>query len=209
MEKAGRSRSKAACQFCRTRKLKCDNLQPECSACRAREIRCEYVTRTPAPRPSNAAIQALQAENQRLRRLLEASSNNDTPGNDYGEDQDDEIHIDPHSPTPTAQSATDAEHQAFGQTFQSSAHLSAEGSNADGLHPNSQNQSAFSQSEIHEQEKDHDSTATPHSWNDFLGGADGFPSPLDPTTKDVLRSQLVAASARQRNALQFFHSIAY
>lgn len=71
-EKKERSRSKAACQFCRTRKLKCDNLEPECSACRSRSIECVYVQRVAAPRPSNAAIQALQAENRRLRRLLEA-----------------------------------------------------------------------------------------------------------------------------------------
>lgn len=71
-EKKERSRSKAACQFCRTRKLKCDNLEPECSACRSRSIECVYVQRVAAPRPSNAAIRALQAENRRLRRLLEA-----------------------------------------------------------------------------------------------------------------------------------------
>ena len=65
-----RSRSKAACQFCRARKLKCDNLTPTCSACKARNIHCETVIRAPAPRPSNAAIHALQNEVARLRRLL-------------------------------------------------------------------------------------------------------------------------------------------
>lgn len=68
--KQSRSRSKAACQFCRARKLKCDNLEPTCSACKARNIHCEYVIRAPAPRPSNAAIHALQNEVARLRRLL-------------------------------------------------------------------------------------------------------------------------------------------
>jgi hypothetical protein len=72
--KSSRSRSKAACQFCRARKLKCDNLEPTCSACKARNIHCEYVIRAPAPRPSNAAIHALQNEVRRLRRLLDQAN---------------------------------------------------------------------------------------------------------------------------------------
>lgn len=72
--KSSRTRSRAACQFCRARKLKCDNLEPTCSACKARNIHCEYVVRAPAPRPSNAAIHALQNEVARLRRLLEQAN---------------------------------------------------------------------------------------------------------------------------------------
>jgi hypothetical protein len=72
--KSARSRSRAACQFCRARKLKCDNLEPTCSACKARNISCEYVIRAPAPRPSNAAIQALQNEVARLRRVLDQAN---------------------------------------------------------------------------------------------------------------------------------------
>jgi hypothetical protein len=45
-----------------------------------------YVQRVAAPRPSNAAIQALQAENKRLRRLLEFNKIDVNDGNPLSPD---------------------------------------------------------------------------------------------------------------------------
>ncbi|RKP35108.1 hypothetical protein BJ085DRAFT_23659, partial [Dimargaris cristalligena] len=41
------NRAKQACDFCRSRKIKCDRVRPMCSSCRPRNRNCVY-TPTPA-----------------------------------------------------------------------------------------------------------------------------------------------------------------
>jgi hypothetical protein len=197
MEKGSRSRSKAACQFCRARKLKCDNLQPECSACKVREIPCEYVVRQPAPRPSNATIQALQAENERLRRLLGPDSIEagvvDPDGRESGEVSD---AAPPEERTSTAsiQTANPAKRRRF--TTDKNNGSSSEDVNVAPLivsqfHPES-DQISYSKFdlEIHKSKF--------YDRRQDEAQKDESNSPLDSETKDILRSQLVAAAARQR-----------
>jgi hypothetical protein len=202
MEKRA-ARSKAACQFCRTRKLKCDNLQPICGACKARDIHCEYVTRTPAPRPSNAAIQALQAENKRLRRLLDATASNSNIDENGREEshEGEEVQLGSRSSTATQQPAPNTtETQTYDLQYQSSPNHSPERPGVDAFDSNFQeNVSPSTQFQQHaEPEPAQKTTSTHTGWNGLLRGIDEFGSPLDSTTRDVLRSQLVAAAARQR-----------
>ncbi|KAF5620115.1 Nit-4-like protein [Fusarium sp. NRRL 52700] len=63
-------RVSAACDFCRRRKLGCDNARPKCENCQGRAIECTYSQRTAQARPSNARIQKLEEENARLRDQL-------------------------------------------------------------------------------------------------------------------------------------------
>ncbi|KAF5693016.1 Nit-4-like protein [Fusarium denticulatum] len=63
-------RASAACDFCRRRKLGCDNAKPKCENCQGRAIECTYSQRTAQARPSNARIQKLEEENARLRNQL-------------------------------------------------------------------------------------------------------------------------------------------
>jgi hypothetical protein len=200
MEKAARSRSKAACQFCRTRKLKCDNLQPECSACRAREIPCEYVARNPAPRPSNAAIQALQAENKRLRQLLERSSISDD-GTAPKDSYDGEVLINsPHRPSVSSQAAiVNTENQEHNQNYQLDGDVSPRRTSSGGLPTSLLEHGSSSHLPLQiEQDEDHHSDPAHVAWDNLLRGIEEFESPLDSATKGAIRSQLVAASARQR-----------
>ncbi|KAF5540068.1 Nit-4-like protein [Fusarium napiforme] len=71
--KTSRRRSQrvsAACDFCRRRKLGCDNAKPKCENCQGRAIECTYSQRIAQARPSNARIQKLEEENARLRGQL-------------------------------------------------------------------------------------------------------------------------------------------
>ncbi|KFA79333.1 hypothetical protein S40288_03540 [Stachybotrys chartarum IBT 40288] len=67
-----KQRSSGACDFCRRRKLGCDNANPKCENCREHAQTCTYSQRPRAARPSNGRIQALEAENARLRNTLGA-----------------------------------------------------------------------------------------------------------------------------------------
>ncbi|KAI9902252.1 hypothetical protein N3K66_004069 [Trichothecium roseum] len=69
-----KQRASKACDFCRRRKLGCDNAEPECGHCRARNLDCTYASRARRARPSNARIQSLEAENVRLRQSLRGGS---------------------------------------------------------------------------------------------------------------------------------------
>lgn len=178
--KPQRHRSKAACQFCRTRKLKCDNLEPECSACKARGIRCEYVIRAPAPRPSNAAIHALQRENGRLRRLLESKG---VTGIDDGREDEDAMDED----------VMDSRRASLASpTFD---HTKQHNDPGNVFDPQLQNvgPSPARMMTGHSFVPDHQSPR----WQD-LGRIDPVISSFDDNTRGVLRSQLVAVSARQR-----------
>ncbi|KJX97205.1 Nitrogen assimilation transcription factor nit-4 like protein [Zymoseptoria brevis] len=59
--------SKAACQFCKSRKLRCDNLAPRCSNCCSYDKECAYAERSRGTRPTNAIISSLREENRLLR----------------------------------------------------------------------------------------------------------------------------------------------
>ncbi|KAH7173898.1 fungal-specific transcription factor domain-containing protein [Fusarium flagelliforme] len=63
-------RTSAACDFCRRRKLGCDNAKPKCENCQARDLECTYTERPVHARPSNARINMLEKENARLREQL-------------------------------------------------------------------------------------------------------------------------------------------
>lgn len=206
MEKGSRSRSKAACQFCRVRKLKCDNLQPECSACKVRQIPCEYVVRQPVPRPSNAAIQALQAENDRLRRLLSPNSS-DLGVVEPGGRTDAEIEADvgssiappPDQLTATAGSQTSNPAKRRRVVIDENAASTIEGLNstpfiATQFQPET-DLTTFNKFNLGIHKVDL-SQQTPKRKPEEPR------SPLDSQTKDVLRSQLVAAAARQRTIIR-------
>lgn len=195
MEKTTRSRSKAACQFCRLRKLKCDNLQPECSACRAREIPCEYISRTPVPRPSNAVIQALQAENRRLRRLLDATSGTNVDGDELEQIAGDDGDI---GTPPSVSSLPQG-------TIDNPIYDGASQPNVEHTHIHNEGLTTAFEDNINSAplqysrpQHEPDNPPISQNWNiDHRGNVESL-HPLDSTTKDVLRSQLVAAAARQR-----------
>ncbi|KAH7235063.1 fungal-specific transcription factor domain-containing protein [Fusarium solani] len=67
-------RTSNACDFCRKRKLGCDNAKPKCENCQGRVIECTYTKRTKQARPSNARIHSLEEENAQLRELLRLQS---------------------------------------------------------------------------------------------------------------------------------------
>ncbi|RMJ01473.1 hypothetical protein CDV36_015782 [Fusarium kuroshium] len=67
-------RTSSACDFCRKRKLGCDNAKPKCENCQGRAIECTYTKRTKQARPSNARIHNLEEENAQLRELLRLRS---------------------------------------------------------------------------------------------------------------------------------------
>ncbi|QDS71093.1 hypothetical protein FKW77_009103 [Venturia effusa] len=188
-EKKERSRSKAACQFCRTRKLKCDNLEPECSACRSRSIECVYVQRVAAPRPSNAAIQALQAENRRLRRLLEAhriDANEGVASPDHVSSQ----LASPIDGRVAAMAIHREEQMRDADPFGSSPDVARRQSLVPfdpQLDPGTDPASSMADSYVNQP-----------AMYEQAGEQYAIPSELDPPTRDMLRHQLVAASARQR-----------
>ncbi|KAF4445800.1 hypothetical protein F53441_10445 [Fusarium austroafricanum] len=67
-------RTSAACDFCRRRKLGCDNAKPKCENCQGRAVECTYTKKTAQARPSNARIHELEEENARLRQHLRSQS---------------------------------------------------------------------------------------------------------------------------------------
>ncbi|KAJ6079684.1 hypothetical protein N7467_009437 [Penicillium canescens] len=62
-----RSRSAAACVFCRQKKLKCDAQRPQCGNCVAKGIDCQVGAVHQKPRPTNHRIAELEQENDILR----------------------------------------------------------------------------------------------------------------------------------------------
>ena len=61
-----------ACEFCRQRKMKCNNERPECQNCNEHGRHCVYAELAKKPRPSTARIVQLEQENQQLRESLES-----------------------------------------------------------------------------------------------------------------------------------------
>ncbi|KAH8689158.1 putative nitrogen assimilation transcription factor nirA [Talaromyces proteolyticus] len=59
-----------ACDFCRQRKLGCDNAKPKCENCRTQGKSCIYSERMKNIRPTNTQIRRLEEENAQLRRSL-------------------------------------------------------------------------------------------------------------------------------------------
>ncbi|KAG5806437.1 hypothetical protein H9Q74_007151 [Fusarium xylarioides] len=117
-------RASAACDFCRRRKLGCDNAKPKCENCQGRAIECTYSQRTAQARPSNARIQKLEAENARLRDQL-CSTSPELSGVHSDADQGG-IHLaetpNPIEATPTPNSISDRTGQAKAQAVSPSYH---------------------------------------------------------------------------------------
>ncbi|KAK9481920.1 fungal-specific transcription factor domain-containing protein [Lipomyces starkeyi] len=63
-------RAPMACEFCRRRKMKCNNERPTCQNCRDNERECIYAELAKRPRPSHARISRLEEENRRLQESL-------------------------------------------------------------------------------------------------------------------------------------------
>ncbi|KPM39353.1 hypothetical protein AK830_g7207 [Neonectria ditissima] len=70
LARKGKDRSSIACDFCRGRKLGCDNARPRCENCELRDQDCTYAKRVKQARPSKARIRHLEEENARLRESL-------------------------------------------------------------------------------------------------------------------------------------------
>ncbi|KAI1059817.1 hypothetical protein LB506_008904 [Fusarium annulatum] len=119
-------RASAACDFCRRRKLGCDNAKPKCENCQGRAIECTYSQRTAQARPSNARIQKLEEENARLRDQL--CSRSPELSSVHSDTQQVGNHLD-ETPNPTESTITlniinDQTYQAKGQAASPSYHLS-------------------------------------------------------------------------------------
>ncbi|KAF4438260.1 hypothetical protein FACUT_5125 [Fusarium acutatum] len=118
-------RASAACDFCRRRKLGCDNAKPKCENCQGRAIECTYSQRTAQARPSNARIQRLEEENARLRNQLCSRSPELSDVHSYS--QQGEIHVaespNPIASTPTLNNISDQTHQGKAQADSPSYHL--------------------------------------------------------------------------------------
>lgn len=59
-----------ACQFCRSRKIKCDTVKPSCGSCVSQSRHCVYLIETPKRRPSTAIINKLQDEKRALENVI-------------------------------------------------------------------------------------------------------------------------------------------
>ncbi|KAJ4221451.1 hypothetical protein NW759_006697 [Fusarium solani] len=170
-------RTSNACDFCRKRKLGCDNAKPKCENCQGRAIECTYTKRTKQARPSNARIHSLEEENAQLRELLRLHSvslNRDQSSNSSQRPLDDSTFVLDHH-----DSASDTIHpsQTVDQPFRQNApasHFTA---------PSDANQNPFHgpSSVVFEPE-------TPRPTN---GGT------VDPSNL-VVKNQLLAETTRQR-----------
>ncbi|KAK8074362.1 hypothetical protein PG994_005261 [Apiospora phragmitis] len=66
-----KKRTNVACDFCRQRKLGCDNAKPKCENCHAHQRSCTYAVRIKNDRPSNSQINCLKEENAKLYSTIE------------------------------------------------------------------------------------------------------------------------------------------
>ncbi|KAH8888028.1 hypothetical protein GQ53DRAFT_725227 [Thozetella sp. PMI_491] len=69
--KKRKQRVDVACDFCRLRKLGCDNAKPKCENCYSHQKECTYAVRIHSERPSNSRMKQLLEENSRLRKIAE------------------------------------------------------------------------------------------------------------------------------------------
>ncbi|KAJ4087645.1 hypothetical protein NW756_007793 [Fusarium oxysporum] len=117
-------RASAACDFCRRRKLGCDNAKPKCENCQGRAIECTYSQRAAQARPSNARIHKLEEENARLREQL--CSKSPELSTVHSDTQQTVIHL-AERPTstesvPTLNSINDQKHQTEAKSISLSCH---------------------------------------------------------------------------------------
>ncbi|KAK6840171.1 hypothetical protein PG987_006037 [Apiospora arundinis] len=66
-----KKRTNVACDFCRQRKLGCDNAKPKCENCHAHQRTCTYAVRIKKDRPSNTQINHLKDENAKLQLAID------------------------------------------------------------------------------------------------------------------------------------------
>ncbi|KAL1954813.1 hypothetical protein VTO42DRAFT_543 [Malbranchea cinnamomea] len=59
-----------SCQFCRHRKIRCDNRRPSCTSCINQKRECVYILEAPKQRPSTAIVNGLQREKRGLEDVL-------------------------------------------------------------------------------------------------------------------------------------------
>ncbi|OKL62290.1 hypothetical protein UA08_02308 [Talaromyces atroroseus] len=74
-----RKRAGIACDFCRQRKLGCDNVKPACENCRFHGKTCTYSERVKKVRPTNVQIRQLEEENEELKISLSKLSSQVKP----------------------------------------------------------------------------------------------------------------------------------
>ncbi|KAH6886925.1 fungal-specific transcription factor domain-containing protein [Thelonectria olida] len=74
----GRQRSRAACEECRRRKLRCDGLQPKCGVCRASGLTCEVTSRDTRG-PKKGHLKALKNRILELEAMLQSGDNDQRP----------------------------------------------------------------------------------------------------------------------------------
>ncbi|KUJ07787.1 uncharacterized protein LY89DRAFT_711936 [Mollisia scopiformis] len=80
-----RTRTSAACTFCRMRKLRCslvlrdDGSHASCENCILHQKECRYVPLMPAARPSKSRIAELEEENRRFRERLSSTEGSNAP----------------------------------------------------------------------------------------------------------------------------------
>ncbi|KAL6890091.1 hypothetical protein GGI43DRAFT_416368 [Trichoderma evansii] len=85
-----KQRVDVACDFCRHRKLGCDNARPNCRSCTAHGRECRYTARATKKRPSNLRICQLEEENMRLRQEAEALRS----ASEQSQIREEQIHVD-------------------------------------------------------------------------------------------------------------------
>ncbi|GLA37565.1 hypothetical protein AnigIFM63309_004504 [Aspergillus niger] len=59
-----------ACQFCRVRKIRCDNEKPTCGSCQRHDRQCVYVVDPPRQRPSRALINAAHRQRRAAENVI-------------------------------------------------------------------------------------------------------------------------------------------
>ncbi|KAI1070809.1 hypothetical protein LB507_006780 [Fusarium sp. FIESC RH6] len=167
-------RTSAACDFCRRRKLGCDNAKPKCENCQTRDLACTYTERPVHARPSNARINMLEEENARLREQLRLVDQ--APQQGHGASK--RVRLD----EPTKQAASQQESQNETLDYSPTGTGQAEGSAFHG--PSSG--TAIGSSEMILEE-----TITPT-------GTSGTPQKSDNGNTRSIKNQLLAETTRQR-----------
>ncbi|RSL42050.1 hypothetical protein CEP51_016519 [Fusarium floridanum] len=89
-----RKRATTACQFCRLRKTKCDNVRPVCGFCRYHRAKCVYSDTVTMPEEEGAAVLSERSDTQhnqllsrldRIEELLRLPQENNSFGDKRGE----------------------------------------------------------------------------------------------------------------------------
>ncbi|KAH7379080.1 fungal-specific transcription factor domain-containing protein [Cadophora sp. MPI-SDFR-AT-0126] len=64
-----------ACEYCRTRKIRCDSQKPRCGSCVSQHRECVFKERTAKERPTLAALNSLRKEKKRLQEIIDGLKN--------------------------------------------------------------------------------------------------------------------------------------